>query len=162
MSGRILFTVLLILLAGCAQGAGTDSTTSNTPPPGEAPVATAPAVITTPPTPAQDSGVVVGRLVSRAASSPLASQTVYLGERLPLEPGPGYLITLEQEGSPHTTTDANGRFVFASISPGDYPLIIWTPFRSLVVPDAGGQEEFTVTVTAGGTTDLGELQVDWP
>ncbi len=114
------------------------------------------------PTPSEKTGVVVGRFISTTTKGPLVSQIVYLGDFLPLSPGSNYLITLEVERSPHTKTNHNGEFFLVDISPGSYPLIIWTPFRSLVVPDSSGEKEFRVNVMAGEITELGVLDVEWP
>lgn len=92
----------------------------------------------------------------------MVAHAVYLGEILPLEPGPEYLVTLQVETSPHTVTDTVGFFALGDIEPGRYPLIIWTPFQSLVVSDDTGEKEMQVVVKAGEVTDLGELRVQWP
>lgn len=113
-------------------------------------------------TPEVETGVIVGRLISATNGVSLASQSVYLGERLPLHPGEGYLITLEVEGSPNGITDEDGYFFLAQVEPGEYPLIIWTPFKSHVISDVSGENELIIQVVAGETTELGELVVDWP
>ncbi|MFV2043818.1 MAG: hypothetical protein ACC700_11365 [Anaerolineales bacterium] len=165
-TNRLLRTVrwnlvaVFMLLAGCSQSGSTviaqgePSSTIAAADPYEGP----PQI----PTPGKDTGVIAGRIVSVTTESPLASHVVYLGEILPLQPGPEYLVTLQVESSPHTTTDSQGYFAFADIEPGSYPLIIWTPFKSLVIPDASGESELQVIVDAGETSDVGELKVQWP
>lgn len=113
-------------------------------------------------TPGAGEGSIKGRLISSSSGLPLQGQTVYLGEFLPLDPGDEYLVTLEVEGSPNTRTDEAGLFIFSSVSPGNYPLLIWTPFRSLVIPDDTLDKELNVVVLEGQTTHLGDLFVDWP
>lgn len=154
-----LAAILLVGVVGCTPRLAQGSLTASP----SLPSATSTRAATiAQPTPDHDSGVVVGQLVLRASGSPLALQTVYLGETLPLEPGPGHLIVLREKESPHATTDNEGRFVLANVSPGAYVLIIWTPFQSRVVANMDTGKEFNVTVRAGGTVDIGEVVVDWP
>jgi hypothetical protein len=159
----IPLSILCLHLAGCSQQV--DSTDNNLYPmlPAGTEISTMSLVETSIlPTPNQETGVVVGYLISRITNSPLVAQTVYLGEFLPMEPGSNYLVTLEVEGSPHTKTDDQGRFVFAEIAPGDYPLIVWTPFRSKVVTMSPDERALAVTVRAGESLDLGQVEVEWP
>ena len=114
------------------------------------------------PSPKPDQGVVVGHLVQEESGSPLASQLIYLGEYIPVTPGPGELITLQVQSSPSTTTDANGYFAFEDVPPGDYPLIVWTPFSSKVVPDAAREKALDVVVAPNKVTRLGEVEILWP
>lgn len=114
------------------------------------------------PTPGKDTGVVTGYLISKDTADPLSNMGVYLGEYIYLTPGPDYLVTLRQEGSPHSATDGSGRFVITEVPPGDYPIIAWTPFSSYVVPDEKGESELVVSVQAGQIIDVGELIIDWP
>lgn len=114
------------------------------------------------PTPDPETGVVTGRAISSTTGTALAAQGIYLGERLMLTPGPGYLLTLQQESSPHTTTDEAGGFTLLGVPPGEYALILWTPFKSRVALDSSGLVELRVVVQAGRVTDLGSIEVDWP
>ena len=159
MGKRILLLVGLAL-ASCSQWGE-----ANSPQVEPRPSASAPSDgerVTTIPTPGQATGVVIGRIVSVTTEAPLVAHAVYLGEILPLEPGPEYLVTLQVETSPHTVTDSDGTFALGDVEPGSYPLIIWTPFQSFVVPDDRGEKEMQVVVKAGEVTDLGELRVQWP
>lgn len=107
-------------------------------------------------------GSIEGRLISSSSGLPLQGQTVYLGEYLPLDPGDEYLVTLEVEGSLNVKTNEDGLFIISNVSPGNYPLLIWTPFRSLVIPNDTLDKELNVVVLEGQTTQLGDLVVDWP
>src|SRR3990170_8866271 len=146
---RILLIGSVLLLISCSAPGRPAADASNATALDDRPEATpttGPLVI---PTPAQNSGVVIGEIYSLLAEAPLAGQAIYLGERVPLNPGPGYLVTIQQEGSPHVTADAHGRFVFADVPPGDYPLLVWTPFNSYVIPNLKGDRELSVVVEAG-------------
>ena len=157
---RWILPVICIVLIGCSQSESSATTQRE---PNLATPATesreGPPEI---PTPGKNSGVVAGRVVSVTTGAPLVSLAVYLGEFLPLQPGSDYLVTLQVETSPHTTTDNQGYFALGDIEPGSYPLVIWTPFKSLVVSDSTGEEELQVAVKAGELTNLGELKVQWP
>jgi hypothetical protein len=113
------------------------------------------------PSPAADSGVVTGRIIVESSGAPLVGVVVYLGEILPLDPGEEYLVTLEEQASPHASIDENGRFIITDIPPGDYPIIVWTPMRSQVLADPDGELEFSVSVQAGEVIDIGVFAVDW-
>ncbi len=156
MKRKYLIILVVILISGCGSKNGNDVNPSAIP--------TESSVLTNVPSQVPDSstGVVEGRFISKHTNTPLVEQTVYLGEFLPLQPGDDYLVTLEVEGSPHVKTDKEGYFSFEGIIPGDYPIIVWTPFRSLVVPDITGEHELTVSVVAGEVTSLGEVLVNWP
>lgn len=122
-----------------------------------------PSVMTTIPAPDEETGVVTGKVFSTKMNAPLSQIGIYLGEYMYLTPGPGYLVTMTQNGSPHTVADGEGRFALDKIKPGDYPLILWTPFNSHVIHEEEDQtKDLVVTVKAGEVTDLGEIRVEWP
>ena len=71
----------------------------------------------------------------------MKSYVIYLAEKLPSKPGPKYLLTIEQKGSPHAGTSCpTAVSVWKASSPGEYTLIIWTPQASYVIPDADWEE----------------------
>jgi hypothetical protein len=176
-----LFLLIIILLAGCAPAATTVSTpTQQASSPVERPTAgptsptepaevsevepatTAPATTLTVPTPSPDAGVIVGTIFSTKMNGPLPNMGVYLGEYMYMTPGPDYLVTIRQESSLHTFTDSQGRFVFENVPPGKYPILLWTPFSSHVIPDEKHEKELVVEITAGKVTDLDLIEVEWP
>ncbi len=115
------------------------------------------------PTPEQDTGVVTGQLLASESGEPIEAQTVYLGSIIELDPGPGYILSLNEQKSPHVDTTTDGFFAFGQVPPGTYVLIVWTPFdaRSVIDPVLGTEME--IIVTAGQTTDLGVVKVsNWP
>ena len=157
-----LILPLAALLFACSEKASPNPPTTVIPaqvtgPPGQTAVPE-----TTLPAPGKDTGIVTGYLLSKETDSPLPNMGVYLGEYIYLTPGPDYLVSLRQEGSPHSATDGSGRFVITEVPPGDYPIIAWTPFSSYVVPDEKGESELVVNVQAGQIIDVGELIIDWP
>jgi hypothetical protein len=114
------------------------------------------------PAPDEDSGVIVGQLVHEVSGIGIGRQLIYLGEYLPLTPGPGEMIAMQVESSISTETDEDGYFVFEGVKPGTYPLIVWNPLTSKVVPDESGEAALDVVVRAGEITDLNVISIIWP
>jgi hypothetical protein len=108
-----------------------------------------------------DTGGVIGYLRLSENQSPIVGVGIYLGKILPLDPGPEFLITLEENESPHTRTDDDGYFEIINVPPGEYPIIVWTPMRSQVIADISGERELIVIIEAGKETNLGIIEVDW-
>jgi hypothetical protein len=163
---RLLSVGLALLLAACSAPALDPTATS---PASATPVGiatSAPEATVGPPalpTPDATTGVVTGRIINQRNSQPVVSAALYLGNLVPLEPGPEYLITLDQKASPHVTLDAGGYFLLPSVPPGTYGLIVWTPVVSRVAFDLEQPDkEKQVTVEAGKMVDVGEVLVDWP
>ena len=119
-------------------------------------------ITVTVPAPDNNTGVITGRLFSTKMGAPLSKMGVYLGEYIYLTPGPDYMVSLRQESSPHTITDAGGNFLIVDVQPGEYPIIAWTPINSYVIPGESGEKELVIVVVAGQVTDLGEIRIDWP
>ncbi len=109
----------------------------------------------------EERGGVVGYLHSSGNQSPIVGIGIYLGKILPLDPGPEFLITIEENESPHSRTDNEGYFEISDVPPGEYPIIVWTPFKSQVVADDSGERELIVIIETGKVTDLGVIEVEW-
>jgi hypothetical protein len=109
-----------------------------------------------------DKGAVIGRLVDINTGEPLAFQKVYLGFKIPLTPGPGVNYGLQEQSSPQTITDEQGRFAIGDIDPGSYILIAFHPAAISVVLMPNSDLELDVVVSAGQFQDLGELKVEPP
>lgn len=114
------------------------------------------------PQPSGNAGTVTGRIMQSSTGAPLEGPAVYLGDLSPMTPGPDYLITMQQNSSPHAPIDRDGYFAVTNVKPGTYGLVIWSPIRSTIVADpAKNLKELLVTVKPGEITDTGELVVDW-
>lgn len=103
-------------------------------------------------------GTVAGQLAAPTPGQSMAGLIVYLGGLLPLQPGTDYLVSVSPEQSPKTQVDAKNRFLFTSVLPGKYAIVLWTPHRSELVPDPSTPgKELLVTVVADQVLDLGVL-----
>ena len=152
--------LFLLLLIGCAQP--TTLAPSTEYPPGTlaaSPSEAIPTIVI--PKPDENNGVVVGQLVMRGSGTLLVGLPVYLGQLLPMDPEPAYLVTVQENSSPHTTSDGDGRFAL-SAAPGDYVFMIWTPIHSRVVINPATNKVWEVSVKAGETTNVGKIEAEWP
>ncbi len=114
------------------------------------------------PQPSANTGTVTARIIQASTGAPLQGPLVYLGDVSPMTPGPDYLITMQQNSSPHAPLDRDGSFALMNVKPGTYGLIVWSPIKSTIVADpTKNLKELLVTVKPGEITDLGELVVDW-
>lgn len=110
------------------------------------------------PTASADSGVVTGKLINSETGNPIAFQSVYLGVKNYLTPGPGYTYTLQENSSPHSLTNEDGEFAIANVPPGEYILMIFTPFGATVVMQPNSDRELDLVVTAGKVLDIGTME----
>lgn len=104
-----------------------------------------------------DKGVVIGRLINIETGEPFAYHAVYLGFKIPLTPGPAFNYGLQEQSSPHTITDEQGRFALGNVDPGSYIVILFHPSAISVVMVPNSDQELDVVVTAGQLLDLGEM-----
>lgn len=108
------------------------------------------------PEPSKDAGVVTGKIINLETKEPMPFQTVYLGVMVFLTPAPGYTYHIYENSSPHTMTDVNGTFVLDNVPPGDYIILVWTPFGAYVIHDNQGEK--IVKSRASRLLDLGALE----
>lgn len=123
------------------------------------PFASTPFVV---PDPGADTGVVTGQLLAVENGEPMAFQTVYLGMKIPLTPGPGFTYGLQEISSPHTVTTEDGMFAMGEVPPGSYLVMVFTPHSVSVVMQPDTDQELEVLVSAGETIDLGALEAVTP
>jgi hypothetical protein len=152
---RALSVLLVVLLAvsGCRQGTPTAPASPLQSPLGT-PLPPAPPLEV--PTPRSGSGVVVGAATVQDVGIPMGGAEVFLGDHIgATEEVP--LYGFDPEVAPHTVADAYGRFVFTEVPPGEYVIVFWTPFSSVMASDPVSGEPLVVSVMAGQTTEVGEL-----
>ncbi len=109
-----------------------------------------------------DKGMVVGRVIDGATGQPGFRAPVYLGEKIPVEPGPGYFISTQQNSSPQDMADEQGYFIISEVKPGVYALVIQTPVGAKVLVNPETNDAYWVEVIAGQVTEVGEVLFQFP
>jgi hypothetical protein len=117
------------------------------------------------PTAAQDKGVVHGILLEVDTKQPLSEVKgvdVFLGAILRSGDNAQSLASLDKNTAPRADPDANGRFVFADVPPGEYALVVRSPVSEVVARKLDQSGDVIVTVVAGQALDLGEVYSKYP
>ncbi len=116
------------------------------------------------PTASATAGVVTGQLINVETGEPLAFQSVYLGQKIPFKTGTGYTYGLQEQSSPHTISNSEGKFAIGDVPADEYILILFTPHSISVVHMQGADDtkELDVIVQAGQVLDLGQLKAVSP
>ena len=115
-----------------------------------------------PPVPSNGNGVVIGQVIDEDTGEPLVLNSMYLGEMIPMTPGPDYSIGVHERSSPRAYTDNEGRFGIGDVPPGTYVLLVWTPFQATVVVNPETGSDLLVKVSAGQTVELGIIETKSP
>lgn len=106
------------------------------------------------PEPGDDTGVVIGQVLDQDTGEPIAFTSVYLGFKIFLTPE-GYNYGYQEQSSPHTITNHEGKFGIGDVPPGSYLVMITTPHGMSMIMEPNSDQEFEVSVEAGQTTDIG-------
>jgi hypothetical protein len=117
------------------------------------------------PTAAQDKGVVHGVLLEVDTKEPLSEAKgvdVFLGAILRSGDNGQSLASLDKLTAPRADPDANGRFAFADVPPGEYAVIVRSPISEVVARKLDQDGDVIVTVVAGQAIDLGEVFSKYP
>jgi hypothetical protein len=98
-------------------------------------------------------------MVDQNAPRPVVGALVYLAVILPEVQGTPYLASFDRTTSPRTTTDSQGRFVFADVAPTDYSLVLDRVSEAYLLWDPTQAEgaDFIFTSQPGQVLELGEL-----
>jgi hypothetical protein len=110
------------------------------------------------PTPGTDTGVVIGTIMDESTKKPMGGQTIYLGTIVYMTPAPAHSYVLQENSSPHTFADKDGRFALGNVQPGNYIVMVWTPIGTSVIIDPKTGNELSLVVEAGKTVDLGSIE----
>jgi len=70
------------------------------------------------------------------------------------------LAGVDEERAPFTWTDAEGRFAFVDVEPGNYALVIKHPLTLVLAHDEPSDRDIATEVTADQIQDLGTIHVD--
>jgi hypothetical protein len=84
---------------------------------------------------------------------------LYLGPVLQSEDGQMEAVRLVTGSAPASSTDSNGRFVFANVEPGRYGIILGGALNDYLLADFRTQEEVLVDVQAGQAIDVQEVWI---
>lgn len=114
------------------------------------------------PTPDSETGVIAGILMDIADNSPIANQTVFVGDVIHPAVGTDFSIGIDQAKSPNTTTNQRGEFAIGGILPGEYVVMVWTPYKSTVVLDTKTNKPMILYIQASQTIDIGSMKVANP
>lgn len=112
------------------------------------------------PTLTNDTGIILGRMVTKNGSNnPYLATAIYLGEVIePDNPMYPPLISLDDEVNPMATQDKAGNFIFENIKPGNYGLIIWSPFSQTLIEDPNRVGfPLLIEVKEGELVDIGTV-----
>jgi len=112
------------------------------------------------PTPSSGKAVVTGRLLIGGEVGQPFLATLYLASTVPPST-PNYppLIAFSEQSDQLGIQDADtGRFLFTDVVPGQYAIIIWTPFGGNPLVDGSGNS-ILFMVNPGEVKDLGIIQI---
>ena len=112
------------------------------------------------PSPKTDSAIIYGTLISNKTNQPLSNIQLLLANMIPVNPGPGYIVSTN-ENSPEVYTNDKGEFLFVDINPNDYVLILKTPFNSYPIVD-NNDAQIEINAVSGSIIELGTTYVYWP
>lgn len=113
------------------------------------------------PTPSADSGVIQGMIYSLTNDEPITYTKIYLATKIPVDPGDEYMVTIQENSSPHTQSTANGEFIISDIEPGEYILVLVTPVSTLPILDKN-KEQIEFTIGAGEFIEFEDVYANWP
>jgi len=109
------------------------------------------------PTAPLDKGVVIGILLTWGTDRPITDAQLYLAEVAPADQGSDLPVAVRYPDSPTTSSDSMGDFVFASLEPGSYALVLWSPLSSTLVKDGSGDSDVVFTISPGESIYLGAV-----
>ena len=112
------------------------------------------------PTPGNGKAVVTGQLLLGGEGGAPFMATLYLASTVPPST-PDYppLIAFSEQSDQLGVQDVEtGRFLFTDVVPGQYAIIIWTPFGGTPLVDESGSS-ILFTVNPGEVKDLGIIPI---
>ena len=112
------------------------------------------------PTPSSGKGVVTGQLLVDGEGGTPYLATLYLASTVPAST-PDYppLIAFSEKTDQLAIQDVdNGRFLFTDVAPGQYAIIVWTPYGGNPLVDESGNS-IIFPVNADEVKDLGVIPI---
>lgn len=109
-----------------------------------------------------NSGAVYGKLLSITDKTiSIDGVQIYIADIVPIEPNGGYVFTIQQNSSPQTVSNRDGRFSISGITPGEYALMLVTPIGQSTLLNEN-RELIKLNIKAGDVIDLGDVYANWP
>jgi len=109
-----------------------------------------------------ESGAVYGKLLSITDKTiSIDGVQIYIANIVPIEPDGGYVFTIQQNSSPQTVSNRDGRFAISGITPGEYALMLVTPIGQTTLLNEN-RELIKLNIKAGDVIDIGEVYANWP
>jgi hypothetical protein len=142
---RLGLIALLWLAAACGQSSG--------------PTPTLPTSPNLSITPAPGTGVVVGTLLDQNTLQPPPVTILYLEKSFDHDVPPVLYGPLNNQ--PRVDSSPDGSFSFASVAPGEYILVLYSPIDIYYAKQSDGRA-LLVQVQDGQVTDLGQVISDIP
>lgn len=102
-----------------------------------------------------------GVLNSYTDKEPLQGVMVYAADVVIVEPSGDKIYTTQEKSSPHDATDDIGQFTLVDIKPGNYLLMMVTPFGNYPIFDENNIQ-IEIELKAGDVINLDEVFVNWP
>jgi hypothetical protein len=113
------------------------------------------------PTPASGKATITGQLLVGGEGGDPYMATLYLATTIPAST-PDYppMIAFSEKKDQRATQDVDtGRFLFTDVTPGEYAIILWTPFGGNPLLDASGGT-LMLTVKPDELRDLGIIPIE--
>ena len=108
-----------------------------------------------------DNASVYGVLTSFTDKEPLQGVVIYAADIVIVETSGDKIYTTQEKSSPHDTTDGIGQFTVSQIKPGNYLMMLVTPFGSYPLFDKD-YIQLEMELKAGDVINLDEVFVNWP
>jgi hypothetical protein len=102
-----------------------------------------------------------GIVISNTNNATLSSVLIYAALKIPMSSGNDYVLNIQRDSSPHSETDTEGYFYLTNIEPGEYQLMLYSPFGAMILLSEDGKE-IHLEISANQQLDLGNLYVNWP
>lgn len=113
------------------------------------------------PTPEESTGVVSGVVLLDTTGVAPPEAVVYLGGIVTTDTGIR-VVRLDRTEAPAAIPAADGRFVFPTVEPGEYGMILSHPDISFVVDDPETGRSLIFTVVPGQSIELEEVTISLP
>ena len=102
-----------------------------------------------------------GVLNSFTDKEPLQGVMIYAADVIIVDSSGDKIYTTQEKSSPHDATDGIGQFTLVKIKPGNYLLMMVTPFGNYPIFDENNLQ-VEIELKVGDVMNLGEVFVNWP